>query len=122
MITSHQIHWLAGLAEGEASFFFGSNHTATFSLDSTDEDVVRKVASLLQAKSGSNRTAKLSGKPVYRVYLTGSRAIGLMMTLYALMGRRRREQIVNTLMRWYETEGAPSRVWNEELLRRQTNA
>lgn len=98
MLNTSDIYWLAGLLEGEGCFGLSSG-SARISLNMTDLDVVKKVASLFKtsikySKKYPNR------KQVYRVEIFSNTAAGWMMTLYPLMGERRQKTIEDTLSIW----------------------
>lgn len=98
MIRSASIQWLAGFLEGEGSFCYVEGPRVCFK--STDRDVVEKAATLLGAGI-SGPVVRVPGyKPIYNVGVYGHVAIGWMMTLFGLMGDRRRGQISATLARW----------------------
>jgi hypothetical protein len=95
-MTEHDLHWLAGLLEGEGAFFKGppsKSHVPRVAIESTDEDVVARVASLCGATYHRPKKRQEHWKQSYRVVLKGKRAVELMRLLYPLMGIRRRQQI-----------------------------
>lgn len=104
-----EIRWLAGLLEGEGCFgiYFNKNAKGEkkypvlrISLGMTDEDVVERAAGLLGARGHRTYQPAKGIKPFFETTVTGSRAAGWMMTLYSLMGRRRRQRILECLSRW----------------------
>lgn len=106
MITAASIHWLAGLLEGEACFH-KRKRCPRITLGMTDEDVICRAASLLGGKVNKRnaRGTNLKGsrthfKPLYVVYVNGRKAAGWAMTLYPLMGERRRVRIRELLSLW----------------------
>ena len=106
MVNPRDIRWLAGLLEGEASFQSRpENKQPRIDLQMTDEDVVAKAASILGVKHSYcrkpyvTRTGKLT-KPAYRTMVDARKAAAWMMTLYSLMGERRKEQIKRALDAW----------------------
>jgi len=105
-VTTRQIAWLAGFLEGEG--YFGQPHNPLFfAADSTDRDVIGQMARLLGVKvygPYTNGTSK-NGTPhklKYRAQVNGKTAAGWMMTLYPLLGTRRREQVASCLHAWRE--------------------
>ena len=101
MILSVDLYWLAGLLEGEGCFNMSGSKvgSARLSLNMTDLDVVERAAKLVGAeikypKQYPNR------KKVYRIELFSNKAAGWLMTLYPLMGERRKQAIENTLSIW----------------------
>ncbi len=121
------IYWLAGLLEGEGCFI---THVITkntrngkfdykqfqFKLQMNDRDIVERAAALI----GSNPTIHkreyrfhYNKKPGYEIHINGSLAIQWMMTIYTLMGIRRREKIREIIEEWktYKTR-FPSMQWS----------
>lgn len=97
------IYWLAGMLEGEGSFCQQPNRKfPRISFVSTDFDVALRVATLLNCNVGGRGDKNRPGhhKPVYLVQVAGREAIGWMMTLYRLMGQRRRAKIRELLQDW----------------------
>lgn len=95
------IVWLAGLLEGEGCFGFSGSKvgSARVALAMTDNDVVGRAAKLLNSKI-NHRVRGGQYKDVFATAVYGSQAAGWMMTLYSLMGQRRRETIKTSLTRW----------------------
>src|SRR6266704_613078 len=101
-----QLIWLAGWLEGEGSF---GTHKASLQPiiqgESTDLDVVERASIIAGSKlygpyiSNHNNLKKRpkSVKPYYKISLWGKPAAELMMSLYPLMGTRRRGQILIAL-------------------------
>ena len=96
------IAWVAGLLEGEGNFMSDpSGSLARIKLEMTDEDVVRKAASIMGAPSvGYRIKSNPKWKPTYVFYLCGAKAAGWMMTLYPFLGKRRRQKIRTVLCHW----------------------
>lgn len=110
MISVRDIAWLAGLWEGEGAFMVDGRHAARMSLQMTDEDVVRRAAELMRATvqgpiaTKRKRSDGSDHKLRWRINLTVQRSAEWMMTLYPLMGERRRLQIEKCLARWREVK------------------
>jgi hypothetical protein len=105
-VSINQIAWLAGFLEGEG--YFGRPDTPLFfAADSTDQDVIDRMASLIKVKTYGpyeNGSCK-DGTPhklKYRAQVNGKTAAGWMMTLFPLMGTRRQQQIKSCLLAWRE--------------------
>jgi len=100
MISSLDIAWLAGLYEGEGSF--GWAHGPRSDLLMTDRDVMERVSRLICGRRLWQKTLRPSDgrKPQYRIAIYGPTAVGLMMTLFSLMGRRRRGRILELIRAW----------------------
>lgn len=89
--------WLAGLFEGEGSFLKPSPSRPSevrIEIEMLDRDVLARVAALLGAKLQVRyrRTFKIP-RTVYRVRLTGKRAIAFMLRLQPYLSARRQVQI-----------------------------
>lgn len=119
MIKLSGIHWLAGLLEGEGSFYLQTHHRlsrklgyhpkhAIIKVGMTDRDVVERAHNILGSthKIESSKYTINSGKIMYVSKLSGNAAIQWMMTLYSLMGNRRKLKIEEILFYWkYHKEG-----------------
>lgn len=93
--------WLAGLLEGEGSFFRGPPSEANrprISVHMTDEDVIQRIATLLDCNYHTVAPRCERWKVSYRVILRGKQAVTLMGVLKPLMGNRRRSQIERALV------------------------
>jgi hypothetical protein len=99
------IYWLAGLLEGEGSFGILSNGSnPVIYLQMNDYDIVFKVRSLMCKHYAIGiRSRQPNDSYVYRVH--GNIAIQWMMTLYPLMGKRRKEKITEILNLWKNHRG-----------------
>jgi len=99
MISTKDIAWLAGLLEGEGCFRYRTTPTIQFAM--TDKDVVGRAAGLLGAASVRFRKPQAAHhKPQYEVSIHGQLAAEWMMTLYVLLGARRRGKIREILAAW----------------------
>src|SRR5205807_7307521 len=96
----NDVHWLAGLLEGEGSFVVRHTwhprkpiqyHSPRIQVSMLDGDVIKRVAKIL----GTNSTigTKCPGGRTTVAYANGDLAVSWMMTLYPLMGMRRRAKI-----------------------------
>lgn len=104
--TARDFEWLAGLFEGEGCFGVyhrkdrpPTNTAVRMRVAMTDEDVIAKAARLLGYNYHESSPTR-SGKRVWQVQMTGRKAAGWMMTLYSLMGSRRRTAIRSALALW----------------------
>ena len=97
------IRWIAGMLEGEGSFCWnmylrsdrkGRRYSqAVISMQSTDADVVARVAKFFkQLPQGPYFWAR-GHQPVYNVQLRGIPALRMMRRLYPYMGARRKATI-----------------------------
>ena len=97
-LAPRDIHWLAGILEGEGTF----GDRRRIRLKMTDRDVVERVAKLWKRplvveKLQPNR------KQAYSTAIGSIDAIGWMMTLYSLLGTRRQTKIRQILADWKST-------------------
>lgn len=108
MINIKDIYWLAGLLEGEGHFAFYDS--PRIQLTMTDEDVVAKARIIIKTdnKISIYKPRQGQNKPSYKITISGITAISWMMTLYPLMGRRRKETIRNVIKEWKLTSNRSS--------------
>ncbi len=95
-VPVHELHWLAGLLEGEGSFLMGPPSAPRYpvlALQMTDEDVVARVSAMFGRKLGRWQSRHVREQPVFLVRITGAKAVAWMTALRPLMGERRRAQI-----------------------------
>jgi hypothetical protein len=99
------IQWLSGYLEGEGSFIY--TNTLQVSVQSTDKDIVEKVAKLFGKKNiGSydpnkyekkkivrGNSVKTRRKRIYYIAVHGIRAYKILQKIYKYMGQRRKKQI-----------------------------
>src|SRR5258706_7920996 len=112
MTPLNDIYWIAGYLEGEGYFGYGKanghkNKSLTFkiSVGSTDRDVVEKASKILSGvvrlhSNGNGVRDGYARKQVYDFTIHGSKAIQWMMTLYPLMGARRKSRIREIINIW----------------------
>ena len=109
-ILLQEIHWLAGLLEGEGSFIWHQGQRdqgrPRIQLQMTDLDVMERACALLGSplcgpyNSKQKKVDGTSKKETYYTALSGSNAAGWMMTLFTVMGERRKSQIEPILLKW----------------------
>jgi len=95
-ISSHDLHWLAGLLEGEGSFLKGPPSAPglpVLSLQMTDEDVVARVASMFGRKLISWQAPNANWQRTFIARASGRKAVAWMVAVRPLMGHRRGLQI-----------------------------
>jgi|SRR5712664_1231726 len=86
------LHWLAGLLEGEGCFGFDGSHYVRLKM--ADEDVVRRAAGLMGGRAVMERSRKdPRHQLMWYVGVYGGRARLLMEKLLPLMGARRAAKI-----------------------------
>ena len=113
MLDLNDLRWLAGWLEGEGCFSLHKQIHAgklyqypRIVAGSTDKDVLQRVAQLLGVKVlgpylGLTKRPPRK-KPFYECSVTGTGATEWMMTLYTLMGQRRKARIREVLAVWRE--------------------
>ena len=116
MISTSQIHWIAGLLEGEGTFNYttvgtdGKRGSIRVALSTTDKDILLRFANLLGFGSVctiqpyKSESGYRGYRLQYRWDASGVRAAGLMMTIYSLMGERRKERIRELLAYYRSTK------------------
>jgi hypothetical protein len=95
-ISDVDLHWLAGLLEGEGTFLAGppsSPRCPAIQFWMTDRDVVERAAAMLDSGVMVVAPRRAHWKVAYAVRLRGPRAVVWMRRLRKLMGTRRRAQI-----------------------------
>ena len=99
-VAQKDLHWIAGLLEGEGSFLFPSPSnpsTPTISLESTDRDVVERAAHILGLTTVFVRPPRNNAKETHIIRMHGKRAIAWMERLLPLMASRRGARILEIL-------------------------
>jgi hypothetical protein len=93
-----ELHWLAGIIEGEGTFM---RHTINgkwlqlvVRVKMTDEDVIHRCHEVAGVGNVGGPYTKVGRKPIWAWYITkGDDAADFMRTIRPLMGARRRRQI-----------------------------
>lgn len=101
--STKRLAWLAGLLEGEGSF--GFYNSPRVSLKMTDLDVVKDAHQLMGATTKLACQKKVHTQDIYVFSVHSSLAIGWMMTLYPMLGKRRRAKIAEVLKKWKTMPG-----------------
>jgi hypothetical protein len=100
MISMLNIGWLAALLEGEGHFGYMA-YTPRVDLWMCDRDVIERAATLIGKKvSSRSPKGRPQWKPIYGFTVCGAQALGVMFTVYTLLGVRRREQINCAVRLW----------------------
>jgi hypothetical protein len=95
-IAPSDLHWLAGLLEGEGTFIAGlpsAPRTPAVQVSMVDRDILDRVAALLDCTVTVIPARRDGWRTAYCARVRGPRAVEWMRRLRPLMGRRRREQI-----------------------------
>lgn len=95
------LYWLAGLLEGEGFFTLRRKGDLLVGVRMTDLDVIQRVRDLLKFDASIHVEERDSCKDIYLIQIHGRRAVGWMMTLYSLMGERRKSRIRECLAGWH---------------------
>ena len=106
-----EIYWLAGLYEGEGWCRFslsknGQCRTFVFGIAMTDFDVLQHAYNLTGGHLYTTPKEKMrsgnlvSTKDMHTLVIYGSRGVSVVLTLYCLLGERRRGQIRKALTEW----------------------
>lgn len=106
-LTSHWIYWAAGLLDGEGCITrSGESVCPVIRCDMTDEGPIVKLRQLF---GGGGLSQELpSGKIAWRWVASGSRAVGIMLTLYPLLSVRRQQKIRERLVAWRTSRIPPN--------------
>lgn len=92
----HLLEWLTGYLDGEGCFLVGERrqpNMSKISLQTSDEDMAKKVAGIFEVKYDSYQPKKPNRKLIYRVRKEGRGAIEWMLKLKPGMSIRRQLQI-----------------------------
>ena len=117
MVTTKEIAWLAGIIEGEGCI---SLHPArgprfpTLHVTMADRDVIERVTTLLRLATGrtysrevgepikiDRRRRKPTHRDLYTTRIYGNRVVQWLMTIYPLLGVRRRTKAAEVIRTWY---------------------
>lgn len=100
MITSNELYWLAGLLEGEGWFRIGAT-SISIGIEMSDLDIIERFRTITKTSSYKISTKVKDGlKTTYTTNIYGDLAIQWMMTLYPLMGVRRKAKIGEIISKW----------------------
>jgi hypothetical protein len=95
-----ELHWLAGLLEGEGSFMTGppsSPGLPVIAVNMTDHDVMARIGRIFGRKVHPLRPRNVRWRTSYQVRVNGLAAVRWMTLLQPLMGSRRQAQIERAL-------------------------
>ena len=95
MIKRDDIIWLAGLLEGEGWFGLSDGKYPVIGLKMCDEDIVVRVSDMWNVRVNHHRNYWMAN-------IYGTNAIEWMITLYLLLGSRRRKVIAEIIKFWEE--------------------
>jgi hypothetical protein len=95
-ISEQDLHWLAGLLEGEGSFVAGPPSTPRspiVQVSMVDRDIIERTGALFGTGLNMIPPRREGWRTAYSVRVRGARAVLWMHRLRPLMGERRRGQI-----------------------------
>ena len=105
MLTSQQLNWIAGIIEGEGYISYQLSPVVKVTM--TDKDIIEKLHFLLPSNKFYSFN-RLGRKTCFGWSATGKRAASIMMTIYILMGERRKQAIEESLTKWKNAPGRGS--------------
>jgi len=99
MISTSDIHWAAGFIDADGCV---AKQGSTIAINAVQKDrwPLDKLASIFGGKVRSYARKEVVGRSYYRWELYGSKAAGVMMTLFTLMSPRRQKRIQELLSFW----------------------
>lgn len=103
VVEHNDLHWLAGLLEGEGTFLAGppsAPETVIVRVAMTDRDVVERAGRLLERAVVPLRARQPHHRQAFGVTVRGTAAASLMSSLRPLLGLARNVQIDTVLARW----------------------
>jgi hypothetical protein len=95
-ISQQDLHWLAGLLEGEGTFLVGppsAPRTPAVQVSMVDRDIIERAGALLGTAVTVVPSRREGSKTAYCVRVRGARGVLWMHRLRPLMGARRQAQI-----------------------------
>jgi hypothetical protein len=99
-LPSNELHWLAGLLEGEGTFMTGppsSPGLPGIAVNMTDHDVMAQLGRIFGRKVHELKPRNARWRTSYQVRVNGGAAVRWMTVLRPLMGSRRQGQIDRAL-------------------------
>jgi hypothetical protein len=100
-IETHELHWLAGLLEGEGSFMPGppsNSRMPIIAVAMNDADVMSRIGRIFGRKVQLVRPRSPRWQQSYYLRVQGAKAVAWMTLLRPLMGERRQAQIDRALV------------------------
>ena len=100
-VDTDDLYWAAGFLEGEGSFTMQSNGvTPRIQAAQVELDPLIKLIILFGGAIYRQPDDRPNKSDCFYWYVGGSRAVGVMMTLYNLFGTKRKGQIFGVLAKW----------------------
>lgn len=107
MVSIKDIYWLAGMLEGEASFYtyikVNKNSTTSYpeiTFQSNDCDIVMRISNILNSTVSRVYARDSKKTTAYKVRVCSTKAIQWMMTIYPIMGQRRQAKLREVIANW----------------------
>jgi len=98
MISAKDIYWLAGIIEGKGYFGIGRTRYPYIQVRTTDLDIIERVNVFFKASiCKEDRSIR---KTSYVVRSSHKTSVPLIMTIYTLLGQRRRTRAKYVLALW----------------------
>lgn len=89
-LQERDLYWIAGLFEGEASFYpMTDKYPLGFQIEMTDLDVIEKICNIIGTKYCLPKIRESHHKQSYRTTLRGLPALNIMIQILPIMGNRR---------------------------------
>jgi hypothetical protein len=107
MVDVKDIYWLAGMLEGEASFYtyrkFNKNSITSYpelTFQSNDYDIVLRVALILDSSVSRVYARDSNRTTAHKTRICSTKCIQWLMTIYTIMGERRQSKIREVINEW----------------------
>lgn len=102
MVSTIDIAWLAGIVEGEGCLALHAGKYPFLKIAMTDKDVIERTGKILKThvRSYPKSTLKRGKKVPHVTYVSGPTAISWIMTLYPLLGERRKAKAREMIYTW----------------------
>lgn len=105
------IIWAAGLLEGEGCFYYAPGSACPYiALGMADFDIVERFQQKFAPQNRIRTVCKPNRKPIFRLLIAGTRAIGLMFTVFPFLGLRRQAAIIKTIHSWKNKAPKPRKT------------
>jgi hypothetical protein len=100
MMKTIDIAWLAGIVEGEGCLSLQQGKYPALAIRMSDHDIVCRAASLMDTRVTGPYKTRAHYKPTWLCQVNGAKAAAWIMTLYVLLGERRKEKAREILSAW----------------------
>ena len=120
-LSMENIHWVAGLIEGEGSIMVGSPsrpNQPELRCEMTDEDVIQRLANELGATVHKKAARQENWKPTYVVSVRNATVVPILLELRPHMGIRRQEQIDRAVASYENLRGKLTPQQRLEIVKR----